>query len=152
MPDTGGMLTRDMLPPPPVHRLPDVVPAVRPAMSVGAGGATPLNTTGWVGLRTAAGGQRGYVGQDTMDPATHIRPMRPMAGSSVGFDRMHEEQAAAAAAQQGNRVPKSGGRRTRRAAAATPAQASRAKSPTAHNAPIGSPATTRRPPKGRRSR
>jgi hypothetical protein len=92
----GGLMTRDMTIPASQRTLPPVVPAIRPAMSRGAGGAVPLNTSGWVGTRGPGGSAGGgYVGMDILDPATHIRQYQPMAGSSQDFTRLHDDTAKA---------------------------------------------------------
>ena len=43
------------------------------------GGATILNTGGWIGMRRGNTGY-GYLGMDPSDPATWIRPFNPAPG------------------------------------------------------------------------
>ncbi len=107
---SAGLLTRPIRPYFPPEHLPDVVPAERAQMSLGAGGAVPLNTTGWTGWTLNDRGH-GYVGMDILDSSTHIRAFNPMAGSSMGFNRMHEETAEAM--QEQDEQPRRNRRRKR---------------------------------------
>jgi hypothetical protein len=43
------------------------------------GGATVLNTAGWIGMRRGNTGY-GYLGMDPSDPTTWIRPFNPAPG------------------------------------------------------------------------
>ena len=47
------------------------------------GGATILNTAGWVGMRRGNTGY-GYLGMDPSDPSTYIRPFNPVPGM-IGY-------------------------------------------------------------------